>query len=143
MNFYLVFSKRNLLATLLATVIIIFTLGQVYSAANVPKNAETNALRLNYINSLNYKVEDETPTEKQITIPVKFNKVYNKYNELQRKAGFNLKDYCGKTVTMFTYKLKDNYYANIIVLNGRVIGGDICSNSLYGEMLPLKKRQSL
>ncbi len=143
MNFYLVFSKRNLLATLLATVIIIFTLGQVYSAANVPKNAETNALRLNYISSLNYKVEDETPTEKQITIPVKFNKVYNKYNELQKEAGFNLEDYCGQNVTMFTYKLKDNYYANIIVLKGRIIGGDICSNSLYGEMLPLKKRQSL
>ena len=68
----------------------------------------------------------------------KFDKVFNGYNEIQKRQGLDLSKYKGKTVTRYTYEVT-NYenengkvYANVIVYRNKVIGGDICSANVGG-----------
>lgn len=93
-----------------------------------------------FLTELGVLVDESSLTETAVTIPSVFSDVYSKYNELQRQAGYNLEDYKGKTVTRYTYKLKDKEHTNINILcyKGKVIGGDISETALDGKMLPLK-----
>ena len=98
------------------------------------------------LNSLGWQVE-KTPTDTQkITIPAIFDNVYQNYNELQKTSGFDLSPYCGKSGTRYTF-IVTNYpldtgetvYANVITVDGKVIGGDIMTVSLSGFMHGLKE----
>ena len=83
---------------------------------------------------------------KAVTIPKEFNEVYEKYNKLQKQQGFDLEDYKGKTAEVYTYAVK-NYgnkkqevRANLIVCEGQLVGGDVCSAELDGFMQGLRKK---
>ena len=65
-----------------------------------------------------------------VTIPDKFDDVYENYNVLQKKAGFDLEKYRGKNVWRYTFRVlnfdKDsNIRANLLVYNNEIIGGDV------------------
>ena len=92
-------------------------------------------------------VTEETPIEeKTVTIPTEFDKIFAAYNELQKSQGLNLAKYRGKDVTRYTFVIK-NYegyegtvWANVLVLRGRVIGGDICSADVSGFVHGFEKK---
>ena len=103
-------------------------------------NADDNAQRVEFLSQFGWQV-DETPIDiRNITIPEKFNDTYQNYNTLQKSQGLDLYKYAGKNCKIYTYKinnhpsLKGNINANLIVLNGKLIAGDICSTSLNGFM---------
>lgn len=78
----------------------------------------------------------------QITIPAVFSPVYEKYNSLQQKQGYDLSKYKGEAAARYTYKINnykgfDSVEAHILVWGGRVIGGDLCSTELNGFMKTL------
>ena len=96
-------------------------------------SCKTAEERVNYINSFGYKT-DSNEESKEIIIPQKFNEVYNKYNEIQKQQNFDLTAYKGKTAVMYTYHItnygdNDNVIANLIVLDGELIGADLCDTS--------------
>ena len=96
-------------------------------------SCKTAEERVNYINSLGYKT-DSNEESKEIIIPQKFNEVYNKYHEIQKQQNFDLTAYKGKTAVMYTYHItnygdNDNVIANLIVLDGELIGADLCDTS--------------
>ena len=78
------------------------------------------------------------------------NQTYRNYNELQKKAGFDLSAYKGSKAKVYTYKVlsygpfkaQDNARLNLIVYNGRIIGGDISTVAINGVMLPLLRGQT-
>jgi hypothetical protein len=92
-----------------------------------------------YINTLGIKLQSDDFTQKQVVIPQTFNKVYDNYNNLQLKSGFNLKNYCGKQVTIFTYNIDSQTVVNLITFNNKLIGGDVASLKIDGEMTALKE----
>lgn len=113
--------------------------------SNCPSEATIidNASRVAYIRNLGIDIEEELIEEKTFSIPEKFTNVFLKYNDLQLRSGFNLIKYSGKNAVIYKYKA-NNYnnskaFVNLIVLDGRVIGGDISSIELDGFMLPLKE----
>ncbi len=68
----------------------------------------------------------------KVRIPDEFNSIYREYNKLQEQIGLNLYQYAGKKCTLYTYNLENPDYKgkavfNMLVYNGRVIGGDISS----------------
>ena len=79
----------------------------------------------------------------RLIIPPEFDEVYEKYNAIQKEQGFDLTKYQGKRVKRWTYAIK-NYpgyaadsgciHANLLVYEGQVIGGDVCSVELNGFM---------
>lgn len=121
--------------------------GKVPSAITVSKNSEEKNFkniessedRIAFLKQFGWEVEAEARDVQQITIPVKFDPIYEKYNDLQIKEGLNLKNYKGKTVKKYTYLVNNhNYegivYANVLIYKNRVIGGDICSAVSGGFM---------
>lgn len=94
--------------------------------------------RVAFLAEFGWQVDPEAVDECEVTIPSEFDAVYEKYNELQKKQGFDLYAYRKKTVTRYTYKVtnypdhKGVVLANIIVYKNKVIGGDICSADISG-----------
>ncbi len=142
MKLYMTFSKKSLVIAVAAALIIIAVGGQIAAARNTVKNGETNALRIEFINSMGYSVNDSAVSAKETAVPDEFSDVYKKYNELQRKAGYDLLEYKGKKVTVYTYAIEnsESEFVNIIVCDGVVIGGDVSDVCINGEMKPLLKR---
>ena len=99
--------------------------------------------RLAFFSQFGWDVDEEPIEVAEIIIPSEFDEVYGKYNEIQTKQNLDLSLYCGKRAKRWTYAVKNypgyeakpNYIqANILVYEGMVIGGDICSVELNGFM---------
>ena len=90
----------------------------------------------------------ELPCEtEQVVIPEDFSDVYEKYNAIQYEAGYDLKDYRSRSVVRYSYFLEDYdpkqyVVANLLVFEGKIIGGDISSRRLDGFMLPLVSKDN-
>jgi hypothetical protein len=142
MKLYFVFTRKNL-AVILAVIIAVFILiGQFSSVKSAEIDASTNAKRVLFLQGLGYEV-DETATEiKDIVIPENFSAVYEKYNNLQKQAGFDLKNYRGKNAKVYSYSLQNDTEKQIhlIVCEDRLIGGDVASLKLNGNMTGLKRK---
>ncbi|MBO4422216.1 MAG: DUF4830 domain-containing protein [Clostridia bacterium] len=74
----------------------------------------------------------------EVTVPAQFDPVYEEYNTLQKKQGYDLSGYKKKTVSRYTFKI-ENYegyggtvLADVLVYKNRVIGGDVCSADVNG-----------
>lgn len=99
-----------------------------------------------YLNSLGWETGESS--EKTITVPAQWNDVYINYNELQTDQGYDLTPYKGQNVTLYTYEITnyegytEGVVADLLVCNGKVIGGDICNTSAEnGFMTGLEKRK--
>lgn len=92
------------------------------------------------IRQMGYDDVSETPYEVvELEIPLKFNSVWENYNNLLKEKGYDLSLYKGKKCKRYTYLIpSENARANIIVSDGKIIGGDISSITLDGIMIPIK-----
>ncbi len=94
--------------------------------------------RIAFLKQFGIEVNPTPVEEAEVTIPAEFDKVYESYNELQKKQGFDLAKYQKKDVMRYTY-LVTNYdgyngdvYVSMLVYKKRVIGGDVCSADANG-----------
>ena len=136
---YVLLTKKRLAVVLAAVVLALVLVGQFLSAGASQTDLSTNEKRVQYINTLGIKLQSDDFTQKQVVIPQTFNKVYDNYNNLQLKSGFNLKNYCGKQVTIFTYNIDSQTVVNLITFNNKLIGGDVASLKIDGQMTALKE----
>ncbi len=136
---FITLTKRNLVTIFFAVVLVFIFLMQFLSVGADSIDISTNEKRLQYLLTIGIKPISDNAANKEITIPQEFSDVYKEYNTLQLDAGFDLGDYKGKKAVVYTYDLGEDRSANLIVFKGKLIGGDICSNKIDGEMLPLKK----
>lgn len=140
MKLFVILNKKNLAIILCALIIGFLLLGEFLSAENNGIDGSTNALRVMYLKSIKIEPDDSEVTSKNIVIPERFGEVYENYNLIQKKAGFDLSRYKGKEATLYTYALagEKDREIHLIVYDGKVIGGDIASLKFDGEMKPLK-----
>ena len=67
-----------------------------------------------------------------------WNDVFEEYNSIQKQQGFDLEDYKGKDVTIYTYEVynyegkPENMVANLMIYENRLIGGDLSCTELGG-----------
>lgn len=105
--------------------------------------AGTNEERIAYLLSLGWEVEPAPVLEQEITLPKEFPEVLQNYNEMQRQQGFDLQDYAGKKVVLYTYRITNHpdaeeADASLYVYRSHLIGGDVHSTSFTGFMSPLR-----
>lgn len=132
-------SRAALAVFLSVSVLFLVLLEFVNMTSSIGNKILTNEDRVELINSLGYTVLPESVEDKQIIIPNEFNDVYSKYNELQQKSGFDLKNFSGLKANVYKYKVDGkDLYVNIILCDGVLIGGDVSSSNLNGEMSPLR-----
>jgi len=93
-----------------------------------------------FLESFGWEVSDKPTVVKEITIPKGFDEVYTRYNEeIQKPGGYDLSAYAGMSAVLYSYEIlnyptEENVSANVLVHNGTVIGGDVCSSRLDGFM---------
>lgn len=106
--------------------------------------------RIAYLSQFGWCVEEEPCEVKEVIIPAEFDEVYDNYNKIQLEQGFDLTKYCSKRVKKWTY-IVTNYpgyedseciRATLLIYDGNVIGGDICSVELNGFMHSFIKPQT-
>ncbi len=138
MKFFFTITKKSLAIILCVILIAFVTVARVASLKVSAIDGSTHEKRMIYARSLKLCVEEEEITYKETVIPRIFSDVYKSYNELQKEAGFNLSQYKGERVTVYTCPLSgEKRNLTLIVHKGKIIGGDICDISVKGEMKPL------
>ena len=139
MKFFLILSKRSLAVILAAVIILFILITWAISTKAARIDGSTNEARMMYLKSLKLEAEDENLTSKDIVIPQDFGEIYKEYNSLQKKSGFDLSNYKGKSATVYTYELSGtDRLIHLIVCDGAIIGGDIADVRIDGKMYPLK-----
>lgn len=131
-----------LVCACIALVVILAVPGQNAEVGKTSKTVlKTNEERIDYLASYGWTTDSEPIESAQTVIPTEFDETYEKYNELQKKQGYDLTAYKGKTVTRFTYKLT-NYpndkvtdaRANLLIYENKLIGADVSSADVGGFM---------
>lgn len=99
--------------------------------------------RAAFFSQFGWEISTDPIEVKEVVIPEEFDETYSEYNEIQKSQGLDLEKYKGKRVKSWSYEIK-NYpeyedsdgviRGNILVYDGVVIGGDICSVELDGFM---------
>ena len=101
------------------------------------ENIKESKDRISFLEKCGWTVEETPKSVSEVTIPLEFDSVYEKYNMLQKAQGLDLKNYKGKNAKLYTYVVT-NYdyngtvYANLLICNDKIIGGDICSANQNG-----------
>ena len=142
-------SKPKLIAIgilLVAAILLIVLLaGGGNDTSNAPVGT-TNDDRVAYLATFGWSV-DATPKETQkVKIPDSTdNRIFSRYNELQKSQGFDLSAYSGQEVMRYVYEIL-NYpdatapiYATVLVADGRIIGGDITNSASDGVIHGFRK----
>ena len=100
--------------------------------------------RVAYLARNGWEVASPAESESVVMIPRTFSAVFEEYNELQKQQGFDLSQYCGTEVTMYTYRVTNaeaggDVIAVLYVQGNRVVGGDVHSTALDGFMTGIVK----
>lgn len=108
----------------------------------VNNNAADITEVLQFISDFGWEVDPEPDEIREVIIPSQFDEVYENYNQIQLKQGYDLSEYSGERAKSWTFTVlnypgfEDEEYIkiNILIYNGKVIGGDVCSVKLDGFM---------
>lgn len=147
MKLYLTLNRRRLLAAALAAVLIGVIAGVFVRVNAAGIDGSTAQARLAFAAQVGCRTDGAVCTERRALIPQEFSEVYAAYNRLQMQAGFDLSAYKGCQITLYTYSpvvfpdCEGETQLNLMVYNGRIIGGDISETALDGQMLPLLIRE--
>ncbi len=122
--------------------------GDVQSTLSFNITAEDEHDRAQFLSQFGWEISSEPVEVMEIIIPEVFDETYENYNEIQKEQGFDLSDYSGMRVKKWTYSVTNypggegNEFANILVYENKVIGGDISSGSQNGFMHGFKPTQT-
>ena len=142
MKLFITLSKKSLCIILASLIISLIIIGQLFTIKAGGIDGSTNALRVEYLSGLGYRVDETAISIKEIVIPEIFSDVYSEYNRLQRTAGFDLSRYKGESACVYTYRLSDSEdtVINLIVSDNNIIGGDVSSVRIDGEMRAIERK---
>ena len=127
-----------LIAAILLIVLLALSGGSGSSGARLPAGS-TNDERVAYLATFGWSVNAEPAETQKVKIPdTADNKVFARYNDLQKSQGFDLTDFAGKEATRYVYEVL-NYpeaaspvLASVLVYEGRIIGGDVTNTAPDG-----------
>ena len=101
-------------------------------------NAEDDADIAAFLDVCGCRTE-ELLSDRELTIPKHWNRLYESYNELQRSQGFDLTPNKGKPARELIYACADSEeYVTLLIGGGRIIATHICGAD-GGGMRPLIK----
>lgn len=97
-------------------------------------SAGTRQEQADFLKQFGYEARTVGATSDKVTIPTRFNEVYEKYNALQKEIGLDLTAFKGKTVERVRLELADgtNRQAVMLVYKNKVIAAHITSG-IYGD----------
>lgn len=112
------------------------------SPASAPVPTDEEICR-DYLEELGWVLDRKIASE-QIRLPDPFGPEFEDYLALQREGGFDLEAYAGKTITRVSFSVtnyptgEEGILADVLLLDGTVVGGELRSSALDGFMTALK-----
>lgn len=108
----------------------------------------TNEERIRYIESFGWESAPVPSSVEEIRIPSRFDEAYTQYNALQKEQGFDLMKYRACFVKKYTYEIAAPdgsdpavpICADLLVLDGEIVGADISSLEADGLVAALAKK---
>ena len=133
-----------LLLGIVLAAIILLAGGRDSGRPNTDATLLTNEDRVAYLQSLGWEVDPEPVETLLFLLPDPLEEPYLTYNALQLEQGFDLSDFCGRTLSRYTYVVT-NYpdresgcQADIYLCDDAVVAGDIVCTGEGGFMTGLK-----
>ena len=137
-------SKAKIGALLLAIGAVVIAVAMTLTGNKTPAandgavnvKAENSAERTAFLSQYGWKVSADPIEVSEVIIPEDFDAGYLEYASMNKALGFDLEPYKGMRAKRWTYDVlnysgfentKGIVQANLLVFEGRVIGGDICS----------------
>lgn len=143
-------SKAKILAVIVA---LVFSVAAVFFVMNkkqepaandsaISYKAENAAERAAFLSQFGWKISEDPAEISEVIIPADFDAGYLEYAEMNKAQGLDLEPYKGMRAKRWTYDIlnypglenQSGVQANLLIFEGRVIGGDICSLDLGGFM---------
>ena len=133
------------LAVIIALIILLVPGRKTVSASSIKEINDKEDI-VAYITSLGYSVNGDIWESREVVIPRVFDKVYTKYNDMQKDCGFDLSKYKGKTVALHTFGIKDydgneGVLCDLLVYKKKIIGGAVYTADINGFMHGLKPKK--
>lgn len=137
--------RKAMMYFISVVIIIVTTLMFVLFASG-----ETDTNNIVFLEGYGWEVRTKSVEKEDIIIPKPFDRVYENYNDIQLKAGLDLRPYMGMKGVRYTY-IVENYpkdvgeevRANVICINNEPVGGDIMTVSIRGFIHSLNFDDSL
>ena len=137
--------RKAMMYFISVVIIIVTTLMFVLFASG-----ETDTNNIVFLKGYGWEVRTKSVEKEDIIIPKPFDRVYENYNDIQLKAGLDLRPYMGMKGVRYTY-IVENYpkdvgeevRANVICINNEPVGGDIMTVSIRGFIHSLNFYDSL
>lgn len=146
------FTAMAVVVISLCMVLLIAFVGQyqtTQTSSGISLVATNEQERLAFISAFGWEVDTDSVEIQEIVIPDVFDDVYKNYNQIQLDQGFDLTKYAGQRIKRWTYVVKnypdtspeDDYIRlNLLISDGIIIGGDVCSVKLDGFMHGFDKK---
>ena len=137
--------RKAMMYFISVVIIIVTTLMFVLFASG-----ETDTNNIVFLKGYGWEVRTKSVEKEDIIIQKPFDRVYENYNDIQLKAGLDLRPYMGMKGVRYTY-IVENYpkdvgeevRANVICINNEPVGGDIMTVSIRGFIHSLNFDDSL
>lgn len=137
--------RKAMMYFISVVIIIVTTLMFVLFASG-----EIDTNNIVFLKGYGWEVRTKSVEKEDIIIPKPFDRVYENYNDIQLKAGLDLRPYMGMKGVRYTY-IVENYpkdvgeevRANVICINNEPVGGDIMTVSIRGFIHSLNFDDSL
>lgn len=137
-------SKTKIMAVAFAIVAVVVSIVMLFMNQKEPAlndsvvnyKAENSAQRTAFLSQFGWKTSDDPVEISEVIIPADFDAGYMEYAAMNKAQGLDLEPYKGVRAKRWTYdvlnypgleNMKSTVQANLLIYDGRVIGGDICS----------------
>lgn len=142
MKLYLIFTKKGLAVILALTILALIIIGQFSSVNRSYSDGATHKNRMEFLAAYKFSVNENAVAVRDTRLPQSMSDNFVKYNKIVQKGGFDLSDFCGKNVTVYSYALSENPQSvvSLLVADGKIIAGDI-TDTLRGVCSPLVKEK--
>ena len=144
-------SKVKIVALLVAIALVVIATAWVVTGNGEPAAkdgsvnimAENSADRAAFLSQFGWKISADPVEVSEVIIPEDFDAGYAEYVAMNKAQGFDLEPYKGVRAKRWTYdvlnypnfeNMTGTVQANLLVYEGRVIGGDVCSTESGGFM---------
>lgn len=150
-------SKAKIAALVIAIIAIVIAIAMIMTGEKEPAandsavnyKAENSAERVAFISQFGWKISDDPVEISEVIIPEDFDAGYVEYAAMNKAQGLELEPYKGVRAKRWTYdvlnypgleNMDGTVQINLLIYDGRVIGGDVCSleqgGFIHGFALP-------
>jgi hypothetical protein len=137
-----VLSGKKFIALVLSAIVVVLLLRIVGAGLVGDGKIRSERDVVKFLVDKGWEVNEEPTEVKTVEIPKNFSDVYENYNNIQKKSGYDLSRHKARTAVRYTFEVtnftdKTGVFANVLVVDGEVAGGDICSYAMDGFMVGL------